>query len=101
VSVLLEDWMKGTWGKGNRGGREREGEEEKNKHTFPILARRKDRMRNLKRSSSVCVMMRLKFAEGSMVPVMSSTVSICVFGRRSCVSVFVVGMIEIVLVWCA
>jgi hypothetical protein len=54
-------------------------EEEKNKHTFPILARRKERMRNLKRSSSVCVMMRLKFAEGSMVPVMSSTFSICLF----------------------
>jgi hypothetical protein len=49
---------------------------EREEHTFPILARRKDRMRNLNLSSSVCMMMRLKFAEGSMVPVMSSTVSI-------------------------
>lgn len=52
------------------------------KHTFAILARRKERMRNLNLSSSVCVMMRLKFADGSMVPVMSSTVSICVLRRR-------------------
>lgn len=50
--------------------------------TFAILARRNDRMRNLNLSSSVCVMMRLKFADGSIVPVMSSTVSIYEFGRR-------------------
>jgi hypothetical protein len=54
----------------------------KEKHTFAILARRKERMRNLNLSSSVCVMMRLKFADGSMVPVMSSTVSICFSIRR-------------------
>ena len=52
--------------------------------TFAILARRKERMRNLNLSSSVCVIMRLKFAEGSIVPVMSSTVSIYFFGRVSC-----------------
>ena len=46
------------------------------RRTFAILARKKDRIRNLNRSSSVCMMMRLKFADGSMVPVMSSTVSI-------------------------
>lgn len=47
------------------------------KRAFAILARRNDRIRNLNLSSSVCVMMRLKFADGSIVPVMSSTVSIC------------------------
>lgn len=52
--------------------------------TFAILARRKDRIRNLNRSSSVWIMMRLKFADGSIVPVMSSTVSIYNWEREIC-----------------
>ena len=45
-------------------------------HTFAILDRRNDRIRNLRRSSSVWVTIRLKFEDGSMVEVISSTVSI-------------------------
>jgi hypothetical protein len=56
-------------------------------------------MRNLKRSSSVCVMMRLKFAEGSMVPVMSSTVSICYFEKESWLAL-IVNLMGVVLGWC-
>lgn len=59
------------------------GMEEMEGSTFDILARRKERRRNLNRSSSVWVIMRLKFAEGSIVPVMSSTVSIYVSRKKS------------------
>lgn len=45
-------------------------------HTFAIRARRKERMRNLNLSSSVCKMTRVKFDLGSIVPIMSSIVSI-------------------------
>jgi hypothetical protein len=45
-------------------------------HTFFILALRKLRTKNLNRSSSVCMMMSLKFVFGSMLPVWSSTSSI-------------------------
>jgi hypothetical protein len=44
--------------------------------TFFILALRKLRTKNLNRSSSVCMMMSLKFVLGSMLPVWSSTSSI-------------------------
>lgn len=45
--------------------------------TFFILARRKLLTRNLKRSSSVCIIISLKLVFGSMFPVWSSTSSIC------------------------
>ena len=54
--------------------------------TLAILARKNERIKNLNLSSSVCMMMRLKFADGSMVPVMSSTVSI--YLSKSCWSVY-------------
>lgn len=41
-----------------------------------MRVRRKERTRNLKRSSSVCRMMRVKLALGSMSPVWVSTRSI-------------------------
>lgn len=44
--------------------------------TFAILVRRKDRTRNLNRSSSVWIMMSRKFVLGSVSPVCSSTSSI-------------------------
>lgn len=44
--------------------------------TFAIRALRKERMRNLNRSSSVCNMTRVKLDFGSRVPVMSSILSI-------------------------
>lgn len=44
--------------------------------TFFILARRKLLTRNLNLSSSVCIMINLKFVFGSMFPVWSSTNSI-------------------------
>ena len=50
-------------------------------HTFAILDRRNDRIRNLRRSSSVWVTIRLKFEDGSMVEVISSTVSIYAEGQ--------------------
>ena len=45
-------------------------------HTFAILARRKERTRNLKRSSSVWRIIRRKLVLGSMFPVCSSIISI-------------------------
>ena len=45
-------------------------------NTFAILARRKDRTRNLNLSSSVWMIMRRKLALGSVLPVCSSTSSI-------------------------
>ena len=44
--------------------------------TLAMRARRKERTRNLKRSSSVCMMIRRKLILGSMFPVCSSTISI-------------------------
>jgi len=41
--------------------------------TFAILARRYERSRNLNRSSSVCITTSVKFDDGSIVPVISST----------------------------
>lgn len=46
------------------------------RRTFAILARKKERTRNLNRSSSVCRMTSVKFDFGSIVPVISSMVSI-------------------------
>lgn len=54
--------------------------------TFAILARRKDRTRNLNRSSSVWSMMREKLAFGSMLPVCVSTSSIWHHSSRGLVS---------------
>jgi hypothetical protein len=45
------------------------GGERERKQTFAIRARKKLRTRNLKRSSSVCITMSLKFVFGSMFPV--------------------------------
>lgn len=45
-------------------------------HTLAILVLKNDRTRNLNLSNSVCNMTRVKFDFGSMVPVMSSIVSI-------------------------
>ena len=54
-----------------------EGDRKENKkHTFAILARRYERMRNLKRSSSVWMTIKEKLEAGSIFPVISSTVSI-------------------------
>lgn len=44
--------------------------------TLAIRVRKYDRTRNLKRSSSVCNMTSVKLDLGSMVPVISSIVSI-------------------------
>ena len=44
--------------------------------TFAILARKKERTRNLILSNSVCNITSVKFDLGSCVPVMSSIVSI-------------------------
>lgn len=49
---------------------------ERRNYTFDILALKKERTRNLNRSSSVCRMTRVKLDLGSAVPVMSSIVSI-------------------------
>ena len=51
--------------------------------TFEMRARRYERTRNLKRSSSVWMMMRRKLALGSRSPVCSSTISICRFQNQS------------------
>ena len=48
--------------------------------TLAMRARRNDRTRNLKRSSSVCMMIRRKLVLGSMLPVCSSTSSILLTG---------------------
>jgi hypothetical protein len=45
-------------------------------YAFFILARKKLRTRNLNRSSSVCMIINLKFVLGSMLPVWFSTSSI-------------------------
>jgi len=57
-------------------GEEREEREERGEGTLAMRARRKERTRNLKRSSSVCRIMRVKLALGSMSPVCVSTRSI-------------------------
>lgn len=54
--------------------------------TLAMRARRKERTRNLKRSSSVWMMMRRKLALGSVLPVCSSTSSIFRVRRLQCLA---------------
>jgi len=67
-------------------GNRRRGSESMDDRTFASLALKNERTRNLKRSSSVCMIMRRKLAFGSVLPVCSSTSSILL--ARAGASVF-------------
>lgn len=62
----------------------RESDAEHRLLTLFILALKKLLTRNLNRSSSVCMMINLKFVFGSMLPVWSSTSSICLLHEYLC-----------------